>query len=245
MRKLAILTLIAVALASCQGIPPTVVVVVTNTPDPNVLQVTVTPSTPAQAVVTGPATQNAINSAIVTGAPTQQPPASVTPAPPTPIPAPSLTPTFFPTETRVQLNIAQEDFEHGFMFWIQAKNKIWVLYTSPNNPNMGTWESFDDTFKDGEPETDPSLTPPNGLFQPKRGFGKIWRMPGLKDKLGWATTPEYALTTSYVYQPVGHLDDKGSYVSQPGKHFITSLARDTFALSQSPEGDKGAWVRNP
>src|SRR5689334_10916024 len=167
MRKLTILIVIMAALAACQGIPPTVVVVVTNTPDPNVLQVTVTPSTVVAAVASpGPVTENVSTSV----PPTPQPAATQTPAPPTPMPGPTMTPTFFPTETRIQLNIAQEDFEHGFMFWIQAKKVIWVLYTSPNNPNMGNWESYPDTFADGEQETDPSLTPPSGMFQPKRGF---------------------------------------------------------------------------
>ena len=44
MRKLAIGLLVCLTLAGCNGMPPTVVVVVTNTPDPHVLQVTVTPS---------------------------------------------------------------------------------------------------------------------------------------------------------------------------------------------------------
>ncbi len=246
MRKLTILMLAMLALTACQGAPPTVVVVVSSTPDPNVLQITVTPSNPVAAVVSPiPATQSVALSSSVTQAATQSPAATQTPAPPTVTPGPTLTPTFFPTQTRAQLNIGQEDFQHGFTFWIQAKKVIWVLYTSPNNPNAGTWESYPDTFVDGEQESDPSLVPPSGLFQPIRGFGKVWRMPGIRDKLGWATTPEYALTTTYIYQPVGYLDANHKYVSQPGTHYITSLYHDVFALSQSAEGDKGTWVRNP
>jgi len=33
--------------------------------------------------------------------------------------------------------------------------------------------------------------PPYGLFQPKRGFGKVWRNnPGVRSTLGWAVNEE-------------------------------------------------------
>src|SRR5882724_4840986 len=131
MRKLTILILFMAALTACQGIPPTVVVVVSSTPDPNVLQITVTPSNPVAAVGSPvPPTQSAAVSSAATQAPSQIPAVTQTPAPPTVTPGPTLTPTFFPTQTRAQLNIAQEDFQHGFMFWIQAKKVMSVLYTS-------------------------------------------------------------------------------------------------------------------
>jgi hypothetical protein len=243
MRKLTILIAMMAVLAACQGMPPTVVVVVTNTPDPNVLQITVTPANQAAVVASPvPPTANTTNS---TTAPTQVPAVTATPAPPSATPAPTLTPTYYPTQTRAQLNIAQEDFEHGFMFWIQAKKVIWVLYTDPGNPNAGNWESYPDTFVDGEQENDPSLTPPSGEYQAVRGFGKVWRMAGVRDKLGWATTPEYALTTTYVYQPALALNANQTPVPAPGTHYVTSLYHDVFALKQSQEGDKGTWVRNP
>src|ERR1041385_35695 len=169
MRKITILLLILGVFSACQAMPPTVVVVVTNTPDPNVLQITVTPNSVAAVASPAAPTANAVGP---TAGPTQAPAVTQPPAPPSATPGPTLTPTFFPTQTRAQLNIAQEDFQHGFMFWIQAKQVIWVLYTSPNNPNAGTWESYPDTFKDGEQESDPSLVPPSGQFQPVRGFGK-------------------------------------------------------------------------
>src|SRR5205823_4987940 len=115
--------------------------------------------------------------------------------------------------------------------------KIWVLYASDSTLNQGTWEEFDDTFKDGEPEFDPNIAAPtadaNGnsvaLFQPHRGFGKLWRTnQAVRDKLGWATTPEFALTTTYVYQPGGYITADGQYVADYGKHFITNYSHQTF-----------------
>jgi hypothetical protein len=159
---------------------------------------------------------------------------------------PELTPTLgaFPTETRAQLYIAQQDFEHGYMYWISTQKAVWVLITSPNNPNSGEWRIYNDTFADGELEVDPNLNPPSDkLYQPRRGFGKLWReTPGLRDALGWATTPEFALNTTYVYQPGGFLDKDGKYILGPGKHFLTNLGRQIFVFYESAAGSM-RWER--
>ncbi len=246
-------------LVSCGGgLPPvSLVVVISPTPDPNVIIITVTPKPPESASPTlPPATEPPTVAAIE---PTSTPvpptatvalpvgptltPESGTPAQPTPVP-PTPTLSAFPTETRAQLYIAQQNFQNGYMFWISTRRVIWVLINSPGNPNAGEWRIYPDTFKDGEPEFDASLNPPNGaLFQPRRGFGKLWReTPGLREALGWATTPEFALNTNYVYQPGGSLDSNGQYVPGPGKHFVTTLGRETFALIESAEGF-GRWER--
>jgi hypothetical protein len=242
MRKVTtgLLIALAVLLSACNSIPPTVIVmIVTSTPEPGMVQITVTP-TGAEQVSTAP-----IGGPVVgpQGGATAAPKPTATPAP-TATFGPTQTLSAFPTETRAQLYIAQEDFQNGYMFWISTKKVIWVLYKS-ENPNRGTWQSFQDTFVDGEPEIDPSINPPPGLFQPKRGFGKLWRdTPGLRDKLGWATTPEFDLNTRYVYQPGGYLDSNNQYVARPGKHFIDSLSRQTYALSESDTpGVLGTWER--
>ncbi|MFQ3536383.1 MAG: hypothetical protein SNJ58_10945 [Aggregatilineales bacterium] len=226
-----LVVLALVSVAAC-GLPPMqLVVIISPTPDPNTILITVTPP---------PSTTN------VTSTPppmTTQPP-TLAQAPEAPLP--SLTPTLsaFPTETRAQLFIAQQDFQNGYMFWISTRKIIWVLITTPGNPNTGEWRIYPDTYAEGEPEFDPNLIPPSeSLFQPRRGFGKLWRTtPGLREVLGWATTPEFALNTSYVYQPGGFIDANGNWVPGPGKHFITTLGRQTFALIESAEGF-GRWER--
>ena len=95
-------------------------------------------------------------------------------------------------------------------------------------------------------EMDPTLVPPeSSLYQPKRGFGKLWRnTPEIKDALGWATTPEFGLNTTYVYQAGGYLDSNNKFVPRPGKHFIMTLSRQTFALSEpEPPNVRGKWER--
>ncbi len=255
--KLGLLLPLILLLAACNIVPPTVVVqVVSSTPDPRVVQITVTSpsavSTSAQsatvnAVPTTAATVGAV--AVGTQAATATPvvlaPTVAAAATATVIPA-TPTSSVFPTETRAQLLIAHQDFEHGYMFWISTQKVIWVLYKSANDPNKGEWQSYPDTFVDGEPELDPNLTPPNDkLYQPRRGFGKLWRnTKEVKDRLGWGITPEFSLNTNYVYQPGGTVDANNKYVPAPGKHFLTTLGRQTFALSEpTAPNTPGTWEK--
>lgn len=77
-------------------------------------------------------------------------------------------------------------FQQGFMIWIEQQDAIYVLYDSANFPR---WEVFQDTFTEGMPETDPSMEsqkPPYG-WQPRRGFGLVWRMrEDIRSRLGWS-----------------------------------------------------------
>ncbi len=97
---------------------------------------------------------------------------------------------------------AQQPFEHGFMLWLQPSNTIYVFF---DNYGGQSYQAYTDNFKEGDPESDPSLTPPAGLLQPVRGFGLIWRTyPEVRDNLGWATAPESGFNTwRQSYQGVG------------------------------------------
>lgn len=80
---------------------------------------------------------------------------------------------------------AYQYFQNGAMIWRGDEQKIYVIYDD------GTWEVYDDTFKEGEAESDPSLKAPSGLMQPVRGFGKVWRASaGVREHLGWAVGKE-------------------------------------------------------
>jgi hypothetical protein len=69
---------------------------------------------------------------------------------------------------------------------------VLVLY------NDGTFARYNDTWTEDQPVDDPNITAPNGLFQPVRGFGKVWReTPGVRDRLGWATNAEQGSTGAY------------------------------------------------
>jgi hypothetical protein len=164
-------------------LPPTEIVVVSSTPE------MVTPVTLGGETAASPS---------ITAAPTSQPSANPQPTPgATQLPAATPRPDIFPTDMVASLPIAEQVFEHGRMFWIRDRRMIWVMQASPDDPNGGDWFCYNDTFEEGEPEIDPTLIPPEGLFQPRRGFGKLWRNhPEFREALGWGLTPDFELTSS-------------------------------------------------
>jgi hypothetical protein len=85
---------------------------------------------------------------------------------------------------------AQQFFERGFMMWLAPREAIYVFYED------GNYRVYPDEFQEGDPERDPDLVPPEGLEQPIRGFGLVWRThPEVREGLGWATAPEKGFST--------------------------------------------------
>lgn len=204
------LALLAFLAAACQGPPPTqIILVVTATPQETVVDQTAEP----QAAATAEAT--------ATPEPTQ------VPETPTPDASPTTDPN--PTPTITQIQVAEQVFEHGRMFWLQPTGQIWVMIVE--SEGRGEWRIYEDTYADGEPEFDPDITPPEGLDQPRRGFGKLWRdNPDLREALGWAITPEFGFVTRYEYHPGGTIDDP-----QPGYHVLSSLYEEQFRFNEADQ----------
>lgn len=108
-------------------------------------------------------------------------------------PSPRRCPLEPPTETAA----AEQHFEGGFMLWLDSQDAIFVLYQD------GSWQRYSDTWDENQPELDPSLDPPDGRYQPRRGFGLIWReQPGVRDLLGWALDQEQGFNSAI--QPEHH-----------------------------------------
>jgi len=89
---------------------------------------------------------------------------------------------------------AQQAFENGFMIWLANEAMIYVFY---NNGVQGPtftgpyFHAYADRFREGDPENDPTLVPPEGRYQPVRGFGLVWRTEAdVRTTLGWAIAPE-------------------------------------------------------
>jgi len=218
------LALALMIIAACQGPPPTqIYIVVTATPQPGeqgVNSVTVTP----------------VPTIEINEQPTERPVHRTrTPEPtakPTDVPPPmTLTPEGFPTVTSSQIQLAEQVFEHGRMFWVEPTKQIWVLIIT--GQGRGSWLVYPDTFVDGEPEIDPSLVPPDGMMQPKRGFGKLWRTtPEVRNGLGWATTPEFGYVSNYEYHPGGTMTD-ATYTPGAGYHILYSLYGEQFRFNEA------------
>jgi hypothetical protein len=116
---------------------------------------------------------------------------------------------------------AEQVFEGGRMIWLEhaAPIRQWdwgaggkddfiilALYT----PGVA-WpqkQTFIDAWTPDEPDSDPTIVPPNGRFQPIRGFGKVWRTHSdVRQKLGWALGQEQGFDA--VYQLVSDFRDYG------------------------------------
>jgi hypothetical protein len=185
----------------------------TNTPLP-----TFTPSPTATATATPQPTPTAT----ATSRPMVAPPPSPPPSPTSPTPAhtcPIAPHVAFiewlavpaqaesvgcPTADAVASSAVFQRFERGQMIWRQDRRLVYVHYDNES------WQVFEDTWQEGEPSSDPSLTPPPGLRQPEGRLGKLWRTQSyVQEALGWATSEEIAFEG--VFQPFEH----GQLIAQP------------------------------
>lgn len=96
-----------------------------------------------------------------------------------------------PFDKETAINTAFEPFERGSMLFVDRtsytrEQLIYVFFDD------GTFQQFDNSWKEGDP-VNSGLTPPKGLFEPIRGFGKVWREgtgARVRERLGWAKAPE-------------------------------------------------------
>ena len=94
-----------------------------------------------------------------------------------------------------------QSFEHGLMLWTQYNDFIYALYDDGGHPR---WDAWANAWFPGQLESDPSLVPPPGFYQPLRGFGVAWRtgyvspVQVVRDRLGWATAPEAPVPNARV-----------------------------------------------
>lgn len=121
-----------------------------------------------------------------------------------------------PEITVRQIYVAEQPFQRGSMFWLEPIGQIWVIVET--EPGFGYWQVYEDAFREGDPEFDPTITPPAGLIQPIRGFGLVWRNgENVRQELGWANDIEVGFVANYEYHP-----GAGSTAEQPvpGYHFM-------------------------
>ncbi len=240
-RLILLLTLCAgLLLSACgSGLPSTqVVLVVTATPltDDATAEVTesddsATAERPSGAL---PVEDPTITPQAVGTQPTASPTQVLQPSATPEAPAPTATQDVFPTPTRGQIYVAEQDFQNGRMFWLRPIDQIWVTTTNEDGEQM--WDVYEDTFEEGQPELDPSLEPPDeDLYQPVRGFGLLWREnPQMREQLGWAEAPEVGYFANYEYHPGGTVED-GRYVEGFGYHLVENLERAVYRFN---EGDR-------
>lgn len=230
--RLAVVSLLLlVIVAACQSEPPTQYLLEVTREVTRVVVVTATPADEVAPTV--------VETEVDAGpGPASTPPADAATAATT-IPAP--VEGAIPTPVSNQIIVSEQAFENGRMFWLEPNREIWVMLQDGEMPNQGTWLIRDDTWDEAtELAFDPAITPPNeDLFQPERGFGKLWREnQDLRDSLGWALDPEYGHVTTYTYVFRGEVVD-GEFQSEPGYHTVVSRTGVTFLFDEAT----GTWQR--
>jgi hypothetical protein len=208
-------------LSACNGnIPPTIFVMEVTR------EVVVTVVVTASADTATPLANAATPSATPSAEPTASSSSTPTPSP---------TPDPRPTPVIGQIYVAEQVFERGRMFWLQPAKQIWVL--SSDSSGKAVWSVYADSFVEGMAELDPMLTPPAGLLQPMRGFGKLWREnANVRAALGWAKQPEIGYQTRYEYHAGGSVNAQGQFVQASGYHVLETLEGVQFRFTE------GVWT---
>ncbi len=117
--------------------------------------------------------------------------------------------------------MAAQRFEHGVMLWTQFNDRITILYDDNPDVRFRHWSLVSNAWLPGMPESDPSIVPPLGDYQPVRGFGVAWRDEQgyagyrVRDRLGWATAAEFPM--SGAYQCNAAFKYRTCYVTGPGE----------------------------
>jgi hypothetical protein len=130
-------------------------------------------------------------------------------------------PTGCPHDPSVTTPAAAQTFEHGRMLWRDSDGAIYVLFEDGRQPQ---YQRYSDPWLEGQPDSDPSIVPPSGYYQPVRGFGRIWReAPTVRDRLGWATALEAEFQMTYQYDAIwssSHSDRSYCYMRGPQGEII-------------------------
>jgi hypothetical protein len=101
---------------------------------------------------------------------------------------------------------AGQDFERGFMIWVQETDQFYVFESEPDPSGYKVYHSTVGLeLKPGASQDNRiGQDPPPGLYEPVSGFGLVWRgevewpnAGNVRERLGWATEPEFGFDTAY------------------------------------------------
>lgn len=136
-----------------------------------------------------------------------------------------------PSPWGVNMPAALQYFERGLMIWVDglrgiSNRTIFVVY---NQPGGGTYSRHSDDWRPGQPESG-GETPPAGLYEPVRGFGKLWRSnDAVRNALGWGSSPEIPTRADFQFFGGGVVVWPHALPAQPGY-----LTRASYVFGPNP-----------
>lgn len=131
--------------------------------------------------------------------------------------------------------VATQPFERGRMIWFNplgaGASLGTILVATPDGSGGEVFRQFQDTWQEGQP-IEPPGDPPEGLYAPVRGFGKVWsENADVRDALGWATQPEQGYEGAF--QPFA----RGSLVYVSGANRVLLVLNGGRLLDVPPASD--------
>jgi hypothetical protein len=122
---------------------------------------------------------------------------------------------------------ASQTYQTGEMLWMAGPPQaIYALFSS------GRFSRYDDTYNAAVDPASGGETPPAGLIEPVRGFGKVWRTFAEVHAIGWATSGEAG------GQSMAQIFERGQMVYLPQRGMIFVLITDNGGLN-------GGWRAVP
>ncbi len=112
-----------------------------------------------------------------------------------------------PDTAPVHSQAAAQDFEHGFMIWVEVSDTLYVFHADERQ----TFEQLPGPLRlklGASVDNRVGETPLPGAFEPVSGFGLLWRgevegLEGVRQRLGWASAPELSFSTTYQCATAG------------------------------------------
>lgn len=135
-----------------------------------------------------------------------------------------------------------QPFERGAMIYRESTRMIYVIAKDTTvSSGVGNWRGYADTWTEGqEPGGGPAPVP--NLYNPKRGFGKVWREnPEVQQLLGYALTADEQVKPLVAQQFNGGLlldvrnaPGSNDYRTSPGIYLLYTNGRFEFRYSAGP-----------
>jgi hypothetical protein len=137
-------------------------------------------------------------------------------------------------------NGVYQTFQNGTMIWVGSQDAIYVMYNDLLAPR---WEVFRDYFEDGMPEESGGYSAPApNLYQPRRGFGMLWRnSEAVRNRIGWATIQQ---EQPYSVQ-VQTSKDGSIFVSAPSANLFGLLPSGTGWTLYSMQSSGSVFLQTP